>query len=261
MNWLAAFAALLMVVAAPRTALAQSAHDSLPPIDADRPDLTDGIHTVAPGWVQLESGYTYDQDRGSRAARLQSLPEALLRIGIVRDVELRIGENYSIARPAGVAPPSVRGFDDTYLGTKVSVSEARGVVPGLGFEAQLELPTGSAAFSAGRVLPGGALLLGWEGDSPWSAGVEFLATQTNAHAGQGTASLSIQYQLGRRVQWYGEVYAVQPWDDPDNPDTQYANTGVHVLLTRDFAVDARAGAGLNQGASRFFVGAGFAIRR
>ena len=34
------------------------------PIDTDRPDFTDGTHTLAAGRFQLETGYTYQQARG-----------------------------------------------------------------------------------------------------------------------------------------------------------------------------------------------------
>ena len=69
-----------------------------PPIDTDRPDFTDGTHTVARGRWQFETGYTYQQARGIDAGHTHSLPEALLRVGVWSQVELRIGENYLVQR-------------------------------------------------------------------------------------------------------------------------------------------------------------------
>ena len=231
------------------------------PIDTDRPDFTDGTHTLASGRFQLETGYTYQQARGMDAGHTHSVPEALIRVGLSSRVELRVGENYLVERGDGSSAGSVSGFDDLYLGTKVSLTEARGIVPALSFEVKANAPTGGAAISAHRWLPGGALLLGWESDSPWSAGVELFATRTADDNAQGIASLSVQYQVSSNVQPYLEVFTVQPIGTSTAVGAHYANSGVLVLLSNNVQVDARVGIGLNQGSDRYFVGFGFAVRR
>lgn len=216
---------------------------------------------MSPGRVQLETGFTWQQQRGTAPATSLSFPELLLRIGILDRAELRISENYLVEQPAGNGAPSVRGFDDTYLATKVSLSDSRGAVPALAFEVQVDLPTGARSFAAPHALPGGALLLGWEGHSRWSAGVELFARQAAEDEGQGVASLSVQYELARSVTGYGEVYAVAPWNSTTDLPTQYANAGLEVLLDRNVQVDARIGAGLDRAAARLFTGVGFSVRR
>jgi hypothetical protein len=231
------------------------------PIDTDRPDFTDGTHTLAPGRFQLETGYTYQQARGTDAGHTHSLPEILIRAGISSHVELRVGENYLVRQGDGSPAGSVSGLDDLYLGTKVSLTEAHGLAPALSFELKANVPTGSAAISAHRWLPGGALLFGWEGDGPWSAGVELFATRTADDNAQGIASLSVQYQVNPSVQPYVEVFTVQPLGTGTALGARYANSGVLVLLSNNVQVDARVGLGLNHGADSYFVGFGFAVRR
>jgi hypothetical protein len=244
------------------SAAAAQQRDTLPPIDTDRPDFTDGVHTIARGHIEFETGYTYQQARGTDAGHTHSVPEALLRIGLLPRVELRLGENYLVQRSDGVNAPSVQGFDDTYLGTKVSATEQRGVVPALSFELKVNLPSGSDAISAHRALPGAALLLGWETSGPWSAGMEAFATRTADDHAQAVGSLSIQYQATRRVQAYGEFFSLQPVNAGIGARAEhYANSGVLFLLSNDMQIDARIGFGLNHSADRYFAGFGFAVRR
>jgi Putative MetA-pathway of phenol degradation len=251
--------ALLLLLAATPLAAQQAAP---PPIDTDRPDFTDGTHTIAPGRFQFETGYTYQQARGTDAGYTHSLPEALFRIGVLSRIELRVGENYLVQHDAGPAAPSTSGFDDLYLGTKVSLTEAHGMMPALSFEVKANLPTGSDAISAHRWLPGGAILFGWESDGPWSAGVELFATRTADDNAQGVGSLSVQYQLASSVQLYTELYTVQPiGGNAGASGAHYANSGVLVLLSNNVQVDARVGVGLNDAADKYFLGFGFAVRR
>ena len=244
------------------SAAAAQQRDTLPPIDTDRPDFTDGVHTIARGHIEFETGYTYQQARGTDAGHSHSLPEALFRAGLLPRLELRVGENYLVQRGDGINAPSVHGFDDTYLGTKVSATEQHGAVPALSFELKVNLPSGSDAISAHRALPGAALLLGWETSGPWSAGVEAFGTRTADDHAQAVGSLSVQYQASKRVQAYGEFFTLQPVNAGTGSRAEhYANSGVLLLLSNDMQVDARIGFGLNPSADQYFVGFGFAVRR
>jgi hypothetical protein len=256
---LAASIGLLMSLT---SAAAAQQRDSLPPIDTDRPDFTDGVHTVPHGHIQVETGYTYQQGRGADPGHSHSVPEALVRFGLGRRIELRLGENYLVERGDGANAASVHGFDDTYLGTKVSATEQQGLVPALSFELKANLPTGTDAISAHRVLPGAALLLGWETAGPWSAGIEVFGTRTAADHAQAVGSLSVQFQAATRAQLYGEVFTLQPVNAGLGARAgHYANSGILLLLSNDMQVDARFGLGLNHNADRYFVGFGFAVRR
>lgn len=253
-----ALTALMLVGAAPLAAQGTAPR----PIDTDRPDFTDGTHTVARARFQLETGYTFQQMRGADGGHVHSLPEALLRVGVSSHVELRVGENYLIQGGGGTAAASVRGFDDLYLGTKISLTEAHGAVPALSVEAKANLPTGGDAVSAHRWLPGAAILLGWETEGPWGVGVELLATRNANDATDGTASISVQYQATSRLQWYGEFIGLRTLGGGATvANVHVINSGLLMLINNNVQVDARIGAGLNDEAPRYFFGFGFAVRR
>ncbi|HEY4319974.1 MAG TPA: transporter [Gemmatimonadales bacterium] len=248
------YAALMLVPAVLRAQVP----DTLP-IDTDRPDFTDGTHTLARGRLQFEAGYTYQRARGDDATALSSFPELLVRVGILQRAELRLGENYLIESPGG-GLPNTTGFDDLFIGTKVALTEGHGWLPSLSAEAKVNLPTGSAAIGAGRALPGGALLLGWEAAGPWSAGVEGFVTEVADKSALGIASLSVQYQASTHWQLYGELFSQQPLSSAA-PNTTYLNGGVMLLLSQNVQLDARLGVGLNHDADRYFTGFGVAVRR
>jgi hypothetical protein len=251
---------LLVATASPVSA---QRRDTLPPIDTDRPDFTDGTHTVARGRWQLETGYTYQQARGAGAGHAQSFPEGLFRVGVSDRIELRIGETFISHRPDPDAS-SGQGWDDAYVGTKVNVGAAHGAVPALSFELQARLPTGAIVVSgnsASHVLPGAAVLLAWESSSPWVIGVEGLVVRSADQHGQLFSSVSIQYSATRRAQFYGEYVMMQPIDAGAASPEHSSSAGVLVLLSNDIQVDARFGAGLNRAANQYSFGFGLSLRR
>ena len=254
-------------------------------IVTDRPDFTEASSTVGKGRIQLESGYTYFRDR-AQGARLtsHSYPEMLLRIGMFADwFELRLGQNFStdVAVDQGVRT-SVSGAQDTYLGCKIALTEQKGWLPETAVILQMTVPTGAREFTAEEVLPGVNFLYSWDiipdcislagstqanrsrsvFDLPVDpSGLDFLEV---GHSYLTVAqSLSIGYSLGERLGAYTEAFALFPSSsiDPAVGPEYYFDGGFTYLITDNFQIDIRAGVGLNDHATDFFTGAGFAIRR
>jgi hypothetical protein len=248
-----ALAAGFWLLVAPSLAAQQP--KPLPPIDTDRPDLTDATTTVARGHVQFESGFTSQASRDALTAL--SGPELLVRIGVLSRAELRLGQNYrSIETGPG---QRTAGFDDLQVGTKIRLLD-QGSLPAVSVEAFTTLTTGAAAIGAPRALPGAALLFQQTSEGPWSAGVELELAKGAVSGASGFTSLSIQYQATPRVQGYGEWYQLQP-DLGEGVHQHYLDAGVLVALSNDVQVDVRIGVGLNHDADRSYFGFGFAIRR
>lgn len=64
------------------------AHADVPDLITDRPDFTESSAAVPPRWVQAELGA---QLTLSDAVRELAAPALLLRVGVIRNVELRVG--------------------------------------------------------------------------------------------------------------------------------------------------------------------------
>jgi hypothetical protein len=236
-------------------ALAAQQPKPLPPIDTDRPDLTDATTTIARGHIQFEGGFTSQTSRDPLTA--WSGPELLVRVGVLPRAELRIGQNYrSIETAPGVR---VSGLDDIQLGTKVRLFD-QGSLPAVSFEAFTTFTTGADGIGAPRTLPGAALLFQQTSDGPWSAGVELEIARGPVSGASGFTSISIQYQVTPRLQGYAEWYQLQP-DLRVAFRQHYIDAGILLGLSNDIQVDARVGVGLNHDADRSYFGLGLALRR
>jgi hypothetical protein len=253
---------------------------------SDRPDFTEASSTVGRGRIQLEMGYTFirDRDNGSSFTG-HSYPEALFRIGLFADwFELRIGQNFGNERTTGgpvgradIAPifhaigereaGSFSGADDLYLGVKLWLTEQKGSLPEMALVFQTTVPTGADAFTARQMLPGINLLCGWDV-------IEDLVTlgtgfQVNRHLdGIGhyyvelAPSITAGYKLTQKLNGYTEFFAILPASsvDPDTKPEYYFDGGFQYFVTNDFALDIRAGVGLNRAADDFFAGTGLVYR-
>ncbi len=244
------------------------------PLVTDRPDFTESTDAVPRGHFQLESGYTFTYDR-EREDRLHdhTAPELLLRIGLVDNLELRLGwtgyswtqEQFETGTRAG---RDVRredwsqGANDLSFGLKVKFCEQDGLRPHLGAIMQITTPSGSPSISSGDVDPEVKLL--WAYDL-----TDRLAVAGNINLGvptedghrfvQSSASISLAMALTERIGLYTEYFGFYP--NADEADAaHYANGGLTFLITDNFQIDVRAGVGLNEEADDFFTGIGFAWR-
>jgi hypothetical protein len=228
-----------------------------PPLVTDRPDFTESALTVPRGGVQLESGYTLTR---ADDADEHALGEVLLRVGLADRLEARIGLGSHAWIEAPGEDPS--GFDDPSLGMKAVLAreETAGV---------------QAAVLAGTTIPAGDREVGEDGWQPEvklavSRGLsETLALAANAGYArasedgegfdQGSASLSLGMGLGERWGAYAEAYGTFPVS-LSGEDEAVLNGGFTFLVHPLLQLDARAGAGITQGAPDFFVGLGIARR-
>ena len=144
------------------------------PLVTDRPDFTESTEAVPAGHVQLEAGYTFTYDReGADRSREHTAPEWLVRVGLVENLELRIGwDGYSwMENQFEVATDSGRratrenwtqGANDLSLGIKYKFIEQDGWIPHFGVIVAMSVPSGSAGISSGDVDP--ELVLLWAYD-------------------------------------------------------------------------------------------------
>jgi hypothetical protein len=243
-------------------------------IVTDRPDFTESALAVPRGHAQLEGGYTFTYDSGDGVRRSEHVyPEFLLRVGLVREWELRVAwdgwihgeEVFREANDAGrrvVVTDRADGAGDMSLGVKRHLWDQDGLRPDFGLIVEADLPTGGRDQTSGDVDPGMKLLWGYDlTDSLGLAGNVNCAVPTsgNERFFQVSASISLAVSLTDRLGFYTEYFGFYPADF-DNSDAHVANGGFTYLITDNLQLDVRAGVGLNDEADDFFAGAGFAVR-
>jgi len=120
----------------------------------------------------------------------------------------------------------------------------------------MTVPTGSQEVTGGRVLPGLNVDGTWE-IIPNRYGVEFVVGNNriaddalNSHLESATGITQV-FQVSRKVEAFGEWDMFKGSIDPTVPARHYAVGGLVFFANNNFAVDIRAGAGLNSQANDF----------
>lgn len=247
--------ALVLPLALPTSLSAQSS-----PLVTDRPDFTESTASVAPGRVQLESGYTLTRADETDA---HDLGEVLVRIGFAAPVELRLGANsYRVADADG---GTTSGWTGPSVGAKVTLLEPAGgdlLVPSVALLAGTSLPAGHDELSPGGAEPEAALALGWDLPGRLSLGANLKRGRPlheGERFGRTTASLAAGLSLTERLGAYLEAYTLRP-SAPERGETDVLNGGLTLLLGPDVQLDARLGTGLGRGPD-LVLGVGGSVRR
>jgi len=220
----------------------------------DRPDFTETTSAMAPGFVQVEAGFTFERDDDVDA---YGLPELLLRIGLFGRTELRLGAPDQMWVREGSANEFARG--DAVLGLKLEASPrdfpvGLALIPSIGFPtqdtelndavAQLILAW-SRELSGGRSL-GGILGHAWaEGARPGERDVLFPTVAFGTPLGG---------RVGAFFEWSAE------FRDGERAAHLFHH-GYTLGLSPDLQLDLHVGLGLTDPAPDFFLGAGFGWRR
>jgi hypothetical protein len=127
-------------------------------------------------------------------------------------------------------------------------------------------PTGSSTLTAGRILPGLNVDLGWEVVKDFF-GIELLIAnnfvQDNMHntGFQVATGLTGLVQITKKLEAFAEWDAFYPTGSiSSSGPQQYAVGGLVYFVTPNLALDARMGVGLNSRSNNFLTGVGFAAR-
>jgi Putative MetA-pathway of phenol degradation len=244
------------------------------PLISDRPDFTESTAVVPFGHAQLEGGYTFTYDREDDVrTRDQTFPEFLLRAGLAKDWELRVGwvgwsltNEFFHERDRRNRPIDVKEHDDaatdTSLGFKVHLWEQKGLIPDFGVIGELSIPSGATSKTSGDVDPQVKLLWSYELTERLSlSGNVNLAVPTSngQRFFQTAASISLGCGITDWLGSYVEYFGFYP-NDLGTDCAHSVNGGLTFLINNNLQFDVRTGVGLNEEADDLFTGAGFVIR-
>ncbi len=234
------------------------------PLVTDRPDFTESTLAVPLGRVQIEAGLTFTRDGagGGRHAESFEAPEALLRVGLIRGFELRIGAPSYAWEDDGSA--ELDGLTDMGIGFKLELGEQSGARPSLALLGELSIPTGDREFTSDEVDP--TVIVAWAydlGESGWSVAGNVGASSISDSSGdrfeEFSSSLALGIPLTGSLGAYAEYYGFYRHDAGAGPE-HYFNAGLNHLIDNNTQLDFRVGLGLNGNADDFFTGAGVSFR-
>lgn len=239
-----------------------------PPMVTDRPDQTESSEVVPRGFFQLELGGQHASHREGTnpAMRLSNVGGALLRIGVLEPVELRVGfAGWHHASTEG--GNTLSGLGDLEVGTKVQIANGSGLSPVIAVMGGLLVPVGDRDFRAGGVDPSVRVSVAHDLGGGWGVGYNAGAFWTTVAGTAGDESLetSLLYTvaLGRQIlpKLAAFVEAFGEHGLADGAGSWVAlDGGITVPLQVNLQLDLSGGVGLSDAASDWFVSAGVAVR-
>ncbi|QDU07467.1 hypothetical protein V202x_08220 [Gimesia aquarii] len=237
------------------------------PLRTDRPNFTSTSVTVGKGVTQIESGYSYLDDKsGGRQVSTQSLGEFLFRRGILADwLEFRLGFSpLQQSTAIGTFQNTTVGSDDLYTALQVALTPQRGFLPEMAVIVQMSLPTGSPTFTANQVEPGLDWVYAWELNDCISIAASTQGNRSVDDNGRSfleiAQSFNVSYTLTEQWGAFTEWFALIPSGANTAETEHYFDAGFTYLINNNLQLDINAGVGLNEAAINYFVGAGVSIR-
>ncbi len=248
---------------------ASPAHAQAPDLVTDRPDQTESAETVPPGHVQVEIGYlvTEDEEGGVRV-ETEEAPGTLVRIGLIEDLELRLGWSGRISQTTDFETRRLRqdGSGDGEVGLKWVLARERPGRPQVAVLISSSVPIGGSDFSSERYDPSLRVLLAHALSDRvslgYNAGVEW-ASEPASGGGFDTRSTWIYttaagFALTDKVGAFAELFGELPGGGA--PDAHSLDGGFTFLVRPRLQLDIAAGVGLNDAAPDSFVGIGVSFR-
>lgn len=241
-----------------------------PELVTDRPDQTESAFTVAPRMFQLELGAGYGEQRNDSTKTIfQSIPQALLRLGLARGFEIRLGIPGLEIEETSSATGSTdtRGLVDATFGFKVVIEEERGLIPQTAFLGTLIVPSGDNELTSDRADPAfrfvfsntlsSRLSLGYNLGMVWLTESDEPGVQDTLSYFDWTVALGIS--ASKRVGCFVEVFGLSPIEGDRGSITAF-DTGVTYLLTPRLQLDASGSIGLSDSAPDWALGLGLSFR-
>ncbi|MEH6534773.1 MAG: transporter [Psychroserpens sp.] len=220
------------------------------PLITDRPDATESPSTIAPGFIQVETGGFYEsfEDNNIKSETF-TYNTTLLRLGLLDNLELRIGWDFVEGKTSvngNRLSDVTSGFNPLLLGTKIAISEEKGWLPEIGVLGHMYLPFTASSdyrpettgvdfrFSFAHTLNEKSSLaynLGaqWRDDSPEAAYVYTLA---------------YGYSICEKLAAYLELYGDLP---EDNKANHLWDAGLTYLISNNVQLDATVGSSITKG--------------
>lgn len=241
-----------------------------PPLVTDRPDQTESAFTVPARLFQLEAGWGYGELRTPTVEEtFQAFPQALLRIGLNKIFELRVGvPGIAIENTDTETGSSTnRGLVDATVGFKVVIAEEKGAFPQTAFLGTLIVPSGDDEFTSDRLDPAfrftfsntlsDKLSLGYNIGGLWLTEPDDEGFLDSLSFFDWTVALGIS--VTDRLGVFVEGFGLAPIDSDARTITAI-DAGVTYLLTPRLQVDASASAGLSSAAPDWTLGLGLSFR-
>ncbi len=237
---------------------------SMPDLITDRPDVTESSVVVPLGSFQVETGFSFQQQKINEFGqtlenRSISLFSTLFRYGVFSNLEFRFGGGYfSNKSTLGQYASSVHGINDLMIGSKFVLRNEESVLTNFALLFEVTMPFGAEELKPEKFEPK-FMLLGEQEINEFSTlggnlGVEY-SSSLNKYLTD--YSLSLGLDLTDRIGLFAEIFGqTSSGFKPDN----FFDCGITYLQTENLQVDFSIGSTLSKSKTEWFAGVGVVIR-
>jgi hypothetical protein len=238
-------------------------------IETDRDSFTPATSLASERRMIVETAYSYINNRGGRTDT-SSFPETIMRYGLNKWLELRIGWNYEIDGSdvdvsavqggAELEEPGHMPESRIEYGFKFNLGDQRGWRPRSAAIVQAYTPTsGEAVFTQWAA----TYINGWQlpGGSRIDTALRY-STASNEYDRYSIWSPSVVWKVPIHKRWavHAEGFGSTTYDRNRDYTQIYFSPGAHYLITKNTEIGFRLGWGLNAQSAPFFTNIGAGVR-
>jgi len=235
----------------------------------DRPDQTESSSTVPPGYVQFEFGWTHTED-GDPDIERDAIPETLVRAGLSKDLEFRLGFDGWQCEDIDSSTTSEHHLDgrgDASVGIKWKIMSEDYCFPEVALIPSLSLPIGADDVTSDRFDPSYRLAFSHTISNRFSLGYNLgqaLTTEEDELGDHDTRhsflyTLVLGAELMDRLDSFVELFGDMPTGSEGGPKHSF-DLGLTYLLQDNLQIDMLFGFGLSDSADDWFFGTGVVYR-
>jgi len=227
-------------------------------IETDRPGETQSPALVPKKYFQAEIGVA-KQNQTKEDYRLL-LPTSLLKYGLSKFIELDLGVDYVSEYEQLIPnPKTTSGLAPVSVGTKIFITEEKGIIPQTSLLAHIKLPFASSKeFKPPHAAP--AFRLAMQNSITKKVRIGYnLGTEWDGmdSVPQWIYTLDAEFDLGEKWEAFIEGYgSAKKRESPENS----VDGGLSFYPSKNTKIDFSAGFGLTEKADRSFVAIGFSFR-
>ena len=222
----------------------------------DRPDQTESSSTVPLHSLQIESGVAVERQlKGDLLSFL--FPTTLLRFGLTKDIELRVGEQVVYNK---FKNPSLEqfGLSDLELGAKFQILRKESVNTEIAFLSHLVIPTGKKSLSNQKVATINKLAISHsindKLDFGYNIGYDYFGSGKGNLTYSAALGIGLTDKIGTYVEIYGEVIEFEDFGAS-------FDSGVTYLIKENLQLDLSFGIGLTERVDYITLGVSWRIDR
>lgn len=233
-------------------------NERIPEFITDRPDKTEAPSLVPKGFLQIESGFYYEEtERDNVQEKITGYNTTLLRYGLLGNLELRMRADLKRIQPEDDREGGT-GLSPLALGAKIGIANGGGILPQVGLLGHVYLP-----FTAHEVY------------RPETTGIDFkfafnhelsedkdLSYNLGAEWRDDTPEASLVYSIAygwdflEQLGFFAELYGKMP---ENGRADHHWDAGLTWLLRDNLQLDTFVGTGINT-PREFLFGGGISYR-